>query len=70
MKKRILLLVLSLILSFCPTLAKDKFEVINDTAGIYIFKINTKPLAFSKNTRGPMFVNYKKLYKIIKQSVF
>ena len=42
MKKRILLLVLSLILSFCPTLAKDKFEVINDTAGIYVFKINTK----------------------------
>ena len=42
MKNKILLLVLSLIFSFCPTLAKDKFEVINDTPGIYIFKINTK----------------------------
>ncbi|MBQ8634891.1 phosphodiester glycosidase family protein [bacterium] len=42
MKKKLLVLILSLIFSFCPTLAKDKFEVFNDTAGIYIFKINTK----------------------------
>ena len=42
MKNKILFLILSLALSFCPTLAKDKFEVINDTAGIYVFKINTK----------------------------
>lgn len=42
MKKRLLLLVLSLILSFCPTLAKDKFELTNDVSGIYVFKIDTK----------------------------
>ena len=42
MKKICLFLILSLVLSFCPAIAKDKFEVINDTAGIYIFKINTK----------------------------
>ena len=40
--KKILLVILSLILSFCPTFAKDKFKVTNDTAGIYVFKINTK----------------------------
>ena len=42
MKKKILFIILSLILSLTPTLAKDKFQVINDTAGIHIFKINTK----------------------------
>ena len=42
MKKRILFLILSILLSIIPTFAKDKFEVINDTAGIYVFKINTK----------------------------
>lgn len=42
MKKKILLLVISILISFCPTFAKEKFEVVNDGAGIYIFKINTK----------------------------
>jgi len=42
MRNRILLVLLSLILSLCPVLAKDKFEVINDEAGVYVFKINTK----------------------------
>lgn len=40
--KKIFLLILVAIFTFCPVLAKDKFEVINDTAGIYVFKINTK----------------------------
>ena len=42
MKNKILLIVLSLILSFCPTFAKEKIEAIHNSAGIYIFKINTK----------------------------
>ena len=42
MKKKIIFLILSILLSFCPVLAKEKFEVINDTPGIHIFKINTK----------------------------
>ena len=42
MKKICLFLILSLVLSFCPAIAKDKFEVINDTVGVYVFKINTK----------------------------
>ncbi|MBQ4646439.1 MAG: phosphodiester glycosidase family protein [Candidatus Gastranaerophilales bacterium] len=42
MKKRILFLILSVLLSFLPLQAKEKFEVINDTAGIHVFKINTK----------------------------
>ncbi len=42
MKKKIFLLIISLIFTFCPTLAKDKLKVINDEAGVYVFKINTK----------------------------
>ena len=38
----VLVLIFTLILGFNPTLAKDKFEVNNDTLGIYVFKINTK----------------------------
>lgn len=40
--KKILLLILSLILTIYPVLAKEKIELTNDTAGIYVFKINTK----------------------------
>lgn len=42
MKKKALILILSLIFSFCPVLAKEKIELTNDQAGIYIFKIDTK----------------------------
>ena len=41
MKNKIILLVLVIIFTFCPVLAKDKIEVINDTLGVYVFKINT-----------------------------
>lgn len=42
MKKNFLLILLSLILSLCPVLAKEKIETIQNEAGIYVFKINTK----------------------------
>ena len=42
MKKIISLLILTILFTFCPAFAKDKFEVKNDTAGIYVFKIDTK----------------------------
>jgi len=40
--KKILLLILSLVLTIYPVLAKEKIELTHDTAGIYVFKINTK----------------------------
>lgn len=40
--KKIIILLLLLIFSFSPVLAKEKIEVTQDGAGIYIFKINTK----------------------------
>lgn len=40
--KKIIILLLLLIFSFSPVFAKEKIEVTQDGAGIYIFKINTK----------------------------
>ena len=37
--KKILLLILSLVLTIYPVLAKEKIELTHDTAGIYVFKI-------------------------------
>ena len=42
MKKIISLLILTILFTFCPAFAKDKFEVSNESAGIYVFKIDTK----------------------------
>lgn len=42
MKNKILIVLLSFILSLCPVLAKDKIQYTNDEAGVYVFKINTK----------------------------
>ncbi|MBQ7287666.1 MAG: phosphodiester glycosidase family protein [Candidatus Gastranaerophilales bacterium] len=42
MKKNILLIILALVFTFAPAIAKEKIEVINDDAGVYVFKINTK----------------------------
>lgn len=42
MKNKILIVLLSFILSLCPVLAKDKIEYKNDDAGVHVFKINTK----------------------------
>ena len=41
MKKKIFLLLIALIMTLCPVFAKDKIEVINDTLGVYVFKIDT-----------------------------
>ncbi len=40
--KKIIILILLLIFSLSPVLAKEKIEMTQDGAGIYIFKINTK----------------------------
>lgn len=42
MKKRFLIFILMLIFATFSAYAKEKIEVINDTVGIYIFKIDTK----------------------------
>ena len=42
MKNKFLLVLLSLLLSFSPIFAKEKIEVIQNDAGIYVFKIDTK----------------------------
>ena len=41
--KKILILTMAFLLSFCPTIAKEKIQVQkNNDNGVYIFKINTK----------------------------
>ncbi len=42
MKKKIIVLFLTLIFSFYPALAKDKIKMINKDLGVYIFKIDTE----------------------------
>lgn len=42
MKRIVLVAFLTFLFIFAPAFAKDKIELVNDTPGIYVFKINTK----------------------------
>jgi len=41
MKKKLFLLILSLVFIFCPTFASEKIQFQNNDIGIYVFKIDT-----------------------------
>ncbi|MBR2069160.1 MAG: phosphodiester glycosidase family protein [Candidatus Gastranaerophilales bacterium] len=63
MKKKIFLLILTITLTFCPVLAKDKIEVLNKDNGVYIFKIDTKKYGDKiKPFIAPKLTTPKKVY--------